>query len=122
MKKILIDGQGYYLVPVELLDEEPDVVREEILEDDLLAGYGIEPEKDLENGVEDAQPQVSGYRERFKEHRISPEEVRVSRNNFSATNNAVRSLNQANEGNFSGISSKAGYSAFYGDGVSVDLI
>jgi hypothetical protein len=107
MKIIVLDGQEYYLVPVESKEvvSVPDkaVVEEK---DDILGDYGIE-----KTGIKQAIPKISDYRERFKKRKISPRELIVQP--------TVRKIKQ-NDTSLDRFNYK-GESLFFGEGLEEDF-
>ena len=107
MKTIVLDGQEYYLVPVE--DKEVVSVPDEAVvekNDDILSDYGIE-----KTGIKQAIPKISDYRERFKKRKISPRELIAPP--------SIRRIKQ-NDGNLDRFSYK-GENLFFGEGLEEDI-
>ena len=102
MKTITIDKVEYRLVPVENQQTASSEPKEALMKD-----YGVE-----ETGVKKAVPEVSEYRERFKQRKLTLADINKNKPN-------LRPLTQA-DGELDKFSHQ-GDKLFFGTGISYDI-
>lgn len=106
-KKIVLDGQEYYLVPVK--DKEAVFVSDEAVvenKEDILKDYGVE-----KTGIKQAVPKVSDYRERFKQRKLTSRDL-VAEPTIRKIKQEDRSLDRF---------SYKGEPLFFGEGLREDI-